>query len=94
MSWEGEDIRGGWGGKEELRKRGQVMRAEILRVGLSKLLQKILHALHVPEQGWEHAERMTQAALHHDLPLCAKPGATNYIIFCGCNTEESFPFTQ
>lgn len=63
MSWEGEDIRGGWGGKEELRKRGQVMRAEILRVGLSKLLQKILHALHVPEQGWEHAERMTQAAL-------------------------------
>lgn len=46
-----------------LRKRGQVLKAEILKVWLSKLLQKILDTPHVPEQGWEHAERMTQAAL-------------------------------
>lgn len=51
------------GGKELLRKRGQVLKAEILKVWLSKLLQKILDTPHVPEQGWEHAERMTQAAL-------------------------------
>lgn len=61
MNWEGEDTRGEGGGKEEWRKRGQVLEQRS-RVRFVKLPKKILESLRVPAQDGEYAGRMTHVA--------------------------------